>query len=244
MFPDRYHQVPVLGVLPAAFSSNGSVLSGRDICDTLLAEHSAHSGNDDPSMLFPNGAEEYISSVFSDVITYLLYECESIYFSYSSPLLKSVYGWNLFFGYLESNRVRDRIMKIRHCSLLHSHEDCVLALETLFDLLSLSIHISESMRLPLKITSKLFSHVSVLLSIPLSEESSLCSFMSTNPSFRALSLWGENINKGCKIWPVWPSQTIIPSTPKRESTVETKSNVVFLMSSAAVLFVYLATANL
>lgn len=258
---DNHYYVPTLNYLPGAFSSNGSVLSAADICFSLTEEFQAHSGSNEFSSNFPPGGEAYLCKVLKDVLSYVQYECETVHSRHTGPLLRSVYGWNVLWGVWQSQVLREVVLAGRESSTIHSLDACVEALSAVLDFLSHCVDITESMRLPMAITSKLFACMSVLLTIPISESEAapLGSFLHTSPQVRALEAWCERINDGCKLW---PSGTIswrrngaavveqrqswwewLGGAEPTEFVAEKSHNMIFLMSSFAVLFVYLATKS-
>ena len=248
---DHHYQVPVLGYLPAAFSSDSAVLTGSDICELLLEEYLSHSSNDDVSQMFPRGSDVFIGKVLSEVISFILFEYDRVFSSYTSPLIRSVFGWNLVTGTIETHRLRERVLSSRASSTIHSMDECVAGIKQVIDVLSESVDLCESMNLPMRITCKLFACMSVLLSIPLRIESPVGIYIFNSPQMAAIRTWCDRINKGTKIWPQdWLDQKVeqkpsmweqIFGPPSPPSPVNKSQNVIFLMSSAAMLFVYLAT---
>ena len=200
---DQHHEVPVLGKLPAAFSSNGSVLVASDIVEALLVEHAAHTESEETALYaFPRGCDAFINRQLSEVVDYLLYENEEIFGSYTSRMLRSVYSPALVLGSWNSFKIREWKQAALHSSTVHSVADCIVKLEEVVAFLSRSVDITESMKLPLRITSKLFSLMSVLLAIPLEDPSlsPLADYLLQNPQMVAIEQWCDKINEGCRMW--------------------------------------------
>ena len=199
-FPDYHHQVPVLGHLPAGFSSNSAILTSEDIATVLLNEHSTHSESEDFSMSsYALGCEKHIAREIDAILAYVLFSDDLVYDNYTAPLLRSVYFPNMVMGYYQSHVVREKVLE-RVVQLIRTREHCVSALQSIIEILQHSIDITESMRLPMRITCKLFSRLSILFSIPIPADDVLNEFLTTNPQMVALEAWCERINAGCKLW--------------------------------------------
>ena len=194
--------MPILGDLPAAFASNGGIATAPEIVDFLLQEHAAHSDDEGYLQVFPHGSEMYLAKSLGEVIDYLLFADESIFRLHTRPLLTSVYGWNYIFGLIQMSSVHEKKLRLLESSAIKSVPDCVRKLEEVVSFLSHCADISESMKLPMRITSRLFSLMSVLLTIPLEDESHkpLSNFLLNSPQITAIEKWCERINDGCRIW--------------------------------------------
>jgi len=204
IFLDHHHFVPTLGELPAGFSSGGSVLNSEDVCSVLLNEHSSQSENEELALsAYPFGTDTLIEALLDNVLVFVLYECDEVFSSYTKSLLASVYGPNLLFRWTKPGMMRDEmIQSSRSCSSVRTVEDCILSLKTVTTLISHSVDITESMKLPMKITSKLFSRMSILFSIPLKSVplQALSDYLEKAPEMVAMEAWCVRINAGCKLW--------------------------------------------
>ena len=270
---DNHHLVPLLGLLPAAFSSRGSILNADEIVSTLIEEHSLHSEHEDYLLqAFPRGSDILLSSLVGEVIDHLLYENERVFQSYTAPLIRSVYWPNFGFGYWQSWSLRETKLAQARLSSVHSASTCIKRLEEVVSLLTHAVDVTESMKLPLRISSKLFSLVSVLLTIPLEKDpelSPLADFLSASPQFATLAKWCERTNDGCKVWPArslstgrksvekpkpnrpwwewfgWSAKSAsTPSTEETPKFVPVKShNILFAMASVGALFFFLSTPS-
>ena len=260
--------MPTLGRLPAAFSSAGTVVCSRGICDALMCEHSSQSDYEDVALgTYPLNADHLICELLDNTLAFVLYETEEVFNHYTKPLIASVYGYNSAFAWLKPGMIREETLTcFRSKSSIKSAEDCVGAIKSVMNLLSHTVDVTESMKLPLRITSKLFSRMSVLLSIPMSFPSLrvLSDYLSTAPEMLAVEAWCVRINAGCKMW---DERTI----RRRQDSVEFKTreswwnwlgwaghdnwsstnpttifrpnkshNVLFAMTSVSAIFVYVA----
>jgi hypothetical protein len=144
--------------------------------------------------------------------------------NYTRPLLMSIYGWNYFFGLFQTNSIHERKLRLLESSTVKSIPDCVRKLEEVVAFISHCADISESMKLPMRITSRLFSLMSVLLTIPLEDESlkPLSNFLLNSPQMTAIEKWCERINDGCRIW----SQNAIGWRKKIRSGEQPGPNVI------------------
>lgn len=204
IFLDHYDFVPTLGKLPAGFSSTGSVLDSRDICNALLNEHYLQSDTEEIALsAYPFGTDTLIGEKLDDVLSFVLFECDKIYSAYTEPLLASLYGSNLLFRWTKPNSLRDEaIQRAQTRSSVKSMEDCITTLKSVIALITHSVDITESMRLPMKITSKLFSRMSILFSIPMSHSilPGLSEYMENAPEMVSIEAWCARVNAGCKLW--------------------------------------------
>jgi hypothetical protein len=201
---DPHHWVPIIEQLPGAFTSKGTVMNGTEVIDSLLMESSYQSESADFSLqTFPRGARDYIGSKLSDTIEYLLYANESVFVSFTDPLIRSVYRPNIFAGWLQSWCMRRSKLSKMHTSSVHCVEDCVRNVEETVSFLSHSVDVTDSMKLPLEVTSRLYAMMTVLLSIPLKDETlaPLASLLLESPQIAALEKWCVRQNEGCKLWP-------------------------------------------
>jgi hypothetical protein len=202
MILDYHHHIPLLKWLPSGFSSNGAILFASDITEVLLNEHSIQSESEDISMSsFPLGCEKYIASQLDEVLGYLLYESVSTFDNYTSRLIRSVYFPNIILGYYESHFLREQVLVDRGKSLIRCRKSCMDAIARVIQTLQHSIDITESMKLPMRVTSKLYSRMSILLSIPMGMNDPLSEYLLTSPQIIALEAWCERVNAGCKLWP-------------------------------------------
>ena len=170
----------------------------------LLSEYCNHSEQEAyDSVGFPKGFEYYIENILMNIAGYLLYENEGIRNSYTLKVLQQVYGPNLLSGTLEGAFYIQRKRQQQEQSLIHSVEDCVESLRELLSALAHFTDLSESMRLPMRISSKLFAYMSVLLTIPLEDASlgRLQNFLIQSSEIAVIEKWCELINDGCKLFP-------------------------------------------
>ena len=204
MLLDRHHCVPILGNLPAGFSSASSVLNARDICNALLDEHSSQSEQDEIALsAYPFGTDTLIGEKLDGILSFVLYECETIFSMYTKPLIASIYGPNLLFRWTKPDILRhDAIAKSHIRSAVRNAEECISSLKSVVALISHCVDITESMRLPMKITCKLFSRMSILLSIPMTSSTlpTLSEYLHNAPEMVSIEAWCNRINAGCKLW--------------------------------------------
>jgi hypothetical protein len=176
-------------------------MTAPDIVATLLGEQSNLSESDEYlKSQFPYGLEVLIRRTLDGVIDYLLFEVDGIYNKYTSRLIRSVYWPNIVSAYFESHRLREQ--KRDHRAIF-SAADCAERVSHIFDLLSQSVDLTDpSMKLPLGISSAVFSRLSVLLSIPLERDDllPLSAFLMDSPIVQSLETWAEKLNSGCRLW--------------------------------------------
>jgi hypothetical protein len=192
-----------LGSLPAAFSSTGAVCNSDDIVEVLLREQAVHSDIEEHLLMsFPKGADYYLQKTLSEVVDYLLYQDELIFQTYTSRRIKALHAPNWVRGVWESHILREKGLARCEKSTVQSIEECVERLNEVVAFLGHSVDITESMKLPMRITSKLFSLMTVLLSIPLDDASMvpLNDLFLSHPQFVALEQWCGRMNDGCKLW--------------------------------------------
>lgn len=220
-FLDNHHWVPVVRDLPGAFSSNGTILNGSEVIEVLLAEYSNQVESEETLMQgFPRGASDYMENKLLNVIHYMLYYHNEVYRDYTDPMIRSVYGLNFISGRCSSWHIRTTKLGKIERSDVRSVDDCVRSLNETLSFLSHSIDVTDSMKLPMRITSKLFSLMTVLLSIPLrgyADLSPLSTLLMESPQIVAIEKWCEKINQGCKLW---PSSVIQWRGPLRSATCE------------------------
>lgn len=201
---DNHFSVPVLGDLPAAFSSTGSVFPGADVTEALLVEHALHSDAEETALLaFPRGSDAFLAKLLREAVSYLLYENNEVFSSYTSRMIRSVQWPNVIGGVWESGRLREDKIRSLESSSVHSVADCLSRIEEAVSFLSHSVDITESMKLPMRITSKLFSLMSVLLAVRLECESlqPLHDYLLHSPQMVSIEKWCDKLNEGCKVWP-------------------------------------------
>ena len=244
-------------------------MSSPGICEVLLNEHSIQSDYEEIALgSYPLNADHLICELLDNVLVFVLYENEDMFNVYTKPLIASVYGYNLAFRWLKPGLIREEYLTYtRSKSSVKSAEDCVVAIKAVISLLSHTVDVTESMKLPLRISSKLFSRMSVLLSVPLSSPTlkPLADYLSTAPEMLAVEAWCARVNAGCKLWDErtirWRRHSAELKTPETwlswlgwTSTNDTSwsstntpifkpnksHNVLFAMTSVSALFVYVA----
>lgn len=270
---DHHHWIPVLESLPGAFSSKGSTLNGADVIEFLLQEYRNQVEQDEVLRLsFPRGSADYIGRKLSEVVEYLLYEQSGIFREYTEGMIRSVYGRNIVMGWWASWYVRSMKVKGMHSSSVHSVEDCVRSVSDVLSFLSHWVDITDSMRLPMEVTSKLFSMFSVLLSIPLTAAdptlAPLSDLLGQSPQLTAIAKWCMQLNQGCKVYPGsflrgdkrstktankawwewlgWSGRKVEhDSTSSQDNNfrADKNHNLVFAMVSVGALFVFLASTS-
>ena len=199
-----HHSLPVLGELPGAFASTGSVLNANEIVDFLLSEHAEHADDEMYMQAFPRGSDAYLARAFSEILDYLLFVNPHVFSIYTRRLITSVYGLNYPYGLWNAWSIQEKKLQEAKSSPIHSGADCVKRLEEILSYLSHCTDISESMKLPMRVTCKLFSYMSVLLMVPLDDDEDLhglSELLLRSPQLTAIEQWCTRINDGCKLWP-------------------------------------------
>ena len=143
-------------------------------------------------LAFPRGTDVHLANNIGKVLDYLLYENEKIFQIFTALLIRSVYWPNLMFGFWQSWTIREQAMKRCESSSVHSARECVRALTEIIEYLSHSVDISESMKLPLRISCKVFSLMSLLLTIPVEADEDLVElseFLANSPQISAIAKW-------------------------------------------------------
>lgn len=216
------------------------------------------------------GSDCFIQEQLDNIISFVLYECDNTFSKYTRPLIESVYGLNLVFRWSKPDEIRQgAIDACTSKSSIKSAHECVDSLKSVVNILSHVVDVTESMKLPLRITSRLFSRMSILFSIPTSTPTltALNDYLSNAPEMVALEAWCCRINAGCKLWDdrtlTWRRRkgTTILTGLEKESWLEwlglsppqevspptttpfkaNKShNILFAMASVSAMFVYVA----
>ena len=177
------------------------MLNSRDICHVLLNEYATQSDHDEIALsAYPFGTDTLIESKLDDILSFILCECDDIFSEYTRPLLASTYGPNILFRLMNPSMLREELIQdSRIGSSVKSMDDCVSTLRTVVALISHCVDITESMKLPMKIASKLFSRMSILFSIPM-KSSNLSDYLHNAPEMVSIEAWCIRINAGCKLW--------------------------------------------
>ncbi len=179
-------------------------MTASDISCSLVCENAGHRETNEYLMSpFPLGLDTLIAQILGEVTDYLLFEEDGIYTRYTSRLVRSVYWPNMVSAYMQSCGLRDRKRSSRSVSTVASAKDCADGLLHLFDLLSRSVDLSDpELQLPLPIACKLFSRMSVLLSIPIfcTDMAPLGPLLMDHPLVPHLESWAEKQNAACRLW--------------------------------------------